>query len=107
MAEYKFEKAVLASRKGRYGDRMREQCKKLGMKPVCDHPSYCKNDKLALYIGQTSHLAYKPHRNNNNYSPAGFAAIRNKWNNLCSYTANARGNYALCNIPANSHQWRS
>merc|ERR1711881_54385 len=76
------------------------------MKPVCDHPSYCKNDGRAVYLGQSGHLAYRPHRNNNNYSPPGLAAIRDNWNNLCSYTATANGNYALCNIPVNTHQWR-
>merc|ERR1712072_332880 len=28
------------------------------------------------------------------------------WSNLCSYTNNANRNYALCNIPANTHAWR-
>ena len=85
---------------------MREVCNDLGMKPVCDHPSYCRNDGLSLWIGQSSHLSHKGTRNNNNYSPGGFAAIRDRWNGLCVYTNNARGNYALCNIPINSHAWR-
>merc|ERR1711865_746958 len=97
----------LAARNGKYSDRMVEQCKKLGMKPVCDHRNYCRNDKKALYIGQSGHLAYKPHRNNNNYSPAGFSDIRGKWDSLCSYTNNANGNNALCNIPTNTHAWRN
>ena len=78
------------------------------MKPVCDHPSYCKkNDAQSIYLGQTSHLSYPPHRNNNNYLPSGFAAIRGRWNGLCSYTGNANGNSVLCNVPSNSHSWRS
>merc|ERR1711990_1340618 len=90
-----------------YSDRMVDSCKQYGMKPVCDHPSYCRNDKSrSLYIGQSGHLAYAPHRNNNNYAPKGFAAIASKWSNLCSYTNNANRNYALCNIPANTHAWR-
>merc|ERR1711865_4090 len=76
------------------------------MKPVCDHRNYCRNDKKALYIGQSGHLAYKP-RHNNNYSPAGFSDIRGKWDSLCSYTNNANGNNALCNIPTNTHAWRN
>ena len=28
------------------------------MKPVCDHPNYCKSDKEALYIGQTHHMSH-------------------------------------------------
>jgi len=103
---FTFEVTKLAARNGKYTDRMREQCKKFGMKPVCDHPSYCKNDKNALYLGQSGHLAYKPHRNNNNYSPTGFSDIRTTWDGLCSYTNGANGNYALCNIPTNSHSWR-
>merc|ERR1711964_773218 len=51
-------------------------------------------------------IAYRPHRRNNNYMPEGFSAIASKWDNLCSYTANANGNYALCNIPINTHAWR-
>ena len=38
--------------------------------------------------------------------PPGFEVIRDKWNNLCAYTGNANGNYALCNIPINTHAWR-
>jgi len=105
--EYSFEISLLAKRTGKYSTRMIEQCRTLGMKPVCDHPNYCRNDVNALYIGQENHLAYRPHRNNNGYMPDGFATIRDKWDNLCSYTANANGNNALCNIPINSHAWKN
>ena len=43
---------------GSYSGVMAAQCSKYGMKPVCDHPSYCQNDKNALYIGQQGHTAY-------------------------------------------------
>ena len=78
------------------------------MKPVCDHPRYCKNDKAALYIGQTGHIAYPPHRNNNSYFPSGWPSISQQWSGLCSYTAKAKakGVYALCNIPTTSHSWQ-
>ena len=66
-----------------------------------------KNDGASLYIGQTGHLAYAPHRNSNNYVPSGFAAVREKWKGLCSYTAKAKGNYALCNYPTNTHSWKT
>ena len=82
------------------------QCGKYGMEPVCDHRNYCKADPDALYIGQTHHISYKPHRLNNNYMPAGFSAIQSNWQGLCVYTANANGNHALCNLPGNSHSWR-
>ena len=76
-------------------------------RPVCDHRSYCVNDAASLFIGQAHHLAYRPQRDNNSYMPSGFAAIRDKWNNLCSYTNNANGNNALCNVPINTHAWRT
>jgi hypothetical protein len=105
-AKYEFRKTTLSARSGKYSDRMIEACNKVGMKPVCDHRNYCKNDKKSLYLGQTHHLAYAPHRNNNGHVPSGFKAIASKWSNLCSYTGNANRNYALCNIPANTHAWR-
>ena len=106
--EYEFKVARLppGQRGGRFSSRMVEVCRKYKMKPVCDHPSYCKNDGQALYIGQSNHMAYRPHRNNNSYQPGGFQKIRDKWNNLCSYTNNANSNQALCNIPVNSHSWQ-
>merc|ERR1711939_1137354 len=105
-AKYEFRKATLSARSGKYSTRMIEACNKVGLKPVCDHRGYCRNDKNSLYIGQTRHIAYKPHRNNNNYMPGGFAAIADMWDGLCSYTGNANRNYALCNIPINTHSWR-
>jgi hypothetical protein len=105
-SNYYFQTAVLSSRSGKYSDRMVDACKSYQMKPVCDHPSYCKNDARALYIGQSGHLAYKPHRNTNSYLPTGFDKVRDAWNTLCSYTNNANGNYAMCNIPVNTHAWR-
>ena len=81
------------------------ECKKFGMRPVCDHPRYCKNDAAALYLGQSEHLAYKPHRNNNGLVPSGLSSIRAHWEGLCSYTGTANGSQALCNIPTNQHNW--
>lgn len=91
---------------GTYSDIMVDECNKFQMKPVCDHPSYCKNDEKALYIGQSHHLAYKPHRKNSGYMPGGFSQIENKWDGMCAYT-NRKGqkDNALCNIPSNSHGW--
>ena len=103
---YLFQRVKLTSTSGSYSSLMRSACSGVGMKPVCDHPSYCKNDANALYIGQSSYLAYRPYRNTNNYVPVGFAAVRDNWNDLCSYTNNANGNYAACNIPSNSYSWR-
>ena len=85
---------------------MISECKKVSMKPVCDHPSYCKNDKEALYLGQSNHLAYLPHRKTASYNPSGFDKIMSNWNGLCSYTGTARNPRALCNIPVNTHSWQ-
>ena len=50
------------------------------MKPVCDHADYCRRDYRALYIGQTSHLAYK-----------GVMKGRIIWENLHNCQAEANG----------------
>ena len=106
-AEYTFEKARLASKSGTYSDGMRKVCKSLGMKPVCDHPSYCRNDGLGLYLGQSGHLSHPSHRDNNNYSPPGLKAIRAKMVGLCFYANAAASARGLCNIPSATHSWRT
>ena len=105
-APYAFIKKMLSSRSGKYSTHMIAECQKVGMKPVCDHPSYCRNDANSLYIGQANHIAYPPHRKINSWFPSGWSSISNKWDSLCVYTANRNGNYALCNIPFNRHTWR-
>mgnify|MGYP001238667672 CR=1 FL=1 len=97
---------LIKGESGKYADQMIAHCARSGMKPVCDPPSYCKSDRSALYIGQHSHIAYGPHRRINSYFPSGWSAIAKQWNGLCSYTGRGRGNYALCNVPANSHSWQ-
>merc|ERR1719384_1895432 len=76
------------------------------MKPLCDHPSYCKSDSNSIYIGQNHHIAYPPHRRTDSYFPSGWAAVReNKFkDDMCVYTASANGNYALCS-GNNTHRW--
>merc|ERR1711881_477665 len=77
------------------------------MKPVCEHRAYCGQDNKALFIGQTHHLSYPPHRNNGGYVPPGFTLVRNMWNGLCNYAAKVQGGgNALCNIPINTHSWQ-
>ena len=87
---------------------MRRSCQAIGMKPVCDHPSYCRNDKKAVYIGQNSHIAYRPYRRINKWFPSGWSSIQTNWDHLCSYCnkASGGGTNALCNIPFNTHAWR-
>ena len=104
--KYTFEKVRAKSTSGSYSNIMVETCKKIGMKPICDHRNYCRNDAKSLYIGQDHHLTHGGHMNHHGYFPSGWSQIRSKFNGLCSYTARANGDYALCNIPSNSHSWR-
>ena len=100
-----------------------------------DHPSYCRNDPKALYLGQKkcaiscshllavvihmllltfagvlragcSHIAYAPHRKNPRFFAKGFQLISDKWDGKCSYCGKANQGMALCNIPVNSHSWK-
>jgi len=103
---YEFQTVSVEQRGGSWIHLSLEECSNIGMRPICDHPSYCKNDYRALYIGQTWHIAYPPHRNNMGLFPEGWNLIRNRWNKLCSYTGNHGGGKFLCNIPRNTHAWR-
>merc|ERR1719150_1573007 len=83
-------------------------CDQIGMKPLCDHKSYCQSDNASIYIGQDHHIAYPPQRRNDAYFPLGWKDVReNKLKgHFCAYTRSANGNNALCSIN-NSHQWRA
>ena len=105
--QYKFAVRAISTTSGSYSAAMRTECNKYGMKPVCDHRNYCKNDGGALYLGQAHHISYPPHRNINSWFPTGWSSIRSNWNGLCNYAANAHGNHALCNMPTNTHSWRT
>merc|ERR1711871_856530 len=104
---YRFQMVKASTTSGRYSDVMINDCKKIGMKPVCDHPSYCKNSKNSVYLGQTHHVAYPGHRNNGGFFPSGWNKIAREWDGLCSYTESANGNHALCNVPSNTHSWQA
>merc|ERR1712072_723309 len=104
---YTFRKVTATNTKGRYSDIMVRDCKKYDMKPICDHPSYCKNDKKAIYMGQHGHVEYPGHRKNVGYFPDGFNKIMNKFDGTCAYTGAHGGGKALCNIPKNSHSWKT
>ena len=78
------------------------------MLPVCDHPSYCKDDGRSMYIGQDSHLSVQSVREN--ATPTGFAAMKEHWDGVCYYTSNANGPHALCATdgggnPSSGHAW--
>ena len=91
-----------------YTNIMIDECKKFDMKPVCDHPNYCKNSADAFYIGQDHHVEHGGHMNNNGYFPSGWSIIRDRFKNLCAFTANHGGhNQALCHDGGGGHQWRT
>merc|ERR1719445_2606896 len=96
--KYQFQIVTTQSNSGNFDAVMIAECKKIGMKPICDHPSYCKNDANSIYIGQNHHIAYPPHRNNDSYFPAGWKDVRTQKlsGDFCTYTARANGNHALC-----------
>merc|ERR1740123_507994 len=103
--KYTFQVVKTKIRGKRISNAMVEECSARGMKPVCDHPSYCRNDKKALYIGQKHHIAYRPHRQTTSYFPKGWKEISGAWDGMCSYTA-GHGTGALCNYPLNTHSWQ-
>ena len=97
----------LTAKSGKYSDQMIAHCSKIGMKPVCEHRSYCKNDVDSIYIGQDHHLSHPSHRLNNRYFPSGWNEIKTNFNGLCYYAAKVQGGgNALCNKPSNSHSWQ-
>ena len=92
---------------GSYTQIMIHECKKIGMKPVCDHKNYCKNDGNAFYIGQDHHVAHRGHRYNNGYFPSGWSEIKKHFDNMCMYTKNHGGHAkALCQN-GGGHAWRT
>ena len=62
---YEFRKSMPDPKsKKSFSAQMVEGCNKMGMKPVCNHPSYCRTDPHAIYIGQDSHLSVGPYNRN-------------------------------------------
>ena len=84
---YVFTKGHLFSKSGSYSTIMISECKKYGMKPVCDRGSMCKNDASALYLGQkdSAHISSRPYGHYYKpYWPRGWDEIRINWKGLCS-----------------------
>jgi len=79
-----------------------------GWKPVCDHPSYCRNDRKSIYIGQSHHMAYGGHWNNS-YMPRGLYVHKNQFrrDGMCYYTGRHGGNHRNLCAHGNSHTWRT
>lgn len=106
-AIYEFATARLCSAaSGSYSEHMLESCKYFGMKPICDHPQYCKNDAKALYIGQSKHLSRPSDRKEAALFPGGFASVKSNWKGLCGYTGLGNGDKASCNTPVDQHEWK-
>jgi hypothetical protein len=93
---------------GTYDEVMISECAKVGMKPLCDNPTYCKSDTKSVYIGQSHNIAHKPHRNINSYFPTGWDTLKHKFpDTFCTYTANSGGAAkSLCTTGA-GHSWQS
>ena len=108
-ATYTFISRKLLSTAGKYSDLMIQACRAVGMKPVCDHPSYCRNDINSLYIGQYTHIGDTPSRDSKKRSwfPLGWSSIARRWVGLCNYANQVRGhvNDAICNIPSSKYVW--
>jgi hypothetical protein len=94
---------------GDYSLTARKGCAKngRGWKPVCDHPSYCRNDRNAIYLGQAHHMAYGGHWHNS-YMPRGLFVYKNRFrrDGMCYYTGNHGGKHQNLCARGNSHWWR-
>lgn len=87
-----------------FTDQSKLLCSKMGMLPVCDHPSYCKDDANAMYLGQDHHISHGSHLKENNYFPSGWDEIKKQFYGRCFFTANHGGhNNDLCNNDASGN----
>ena len=76
------------------------ECAKYLMRPVCEAPTYCKDDPASVYLGQPEHLL-----RDNAPVPAGFADVRHHWKGRCSYAGSRKGASALCQLRS-SGNWK-
>lgn len=106
---YTFRRVRTSEKSGSYSNAMVKECAKHGMKPICEHPSYCKSDNKSLYIGQTHHISHGSHRDTDHYFPSGWNQFKNKWKGLCNYSNKSNGGQALCNSGNTfaSHAWKT
>jgi hypothetical protein len=103
---YTFQKVRGQSSSGNFDTIMINECSKRGMKPLCDHPSYCRNDPRSTYIGQNHHIAYGPHRNTDGYFPSGWNGVKGKFaNDFCTFTGPHGGAHQTLCTNGNSHSW--
>lgn len=86
--KYLFKKLTASTTTGKYSDIMEADCKKYGMKPVCDCYSECRNSAKAIYLGQSNgyKISKSNQRGRTSYFPTGWSAIANKWEvGMCVY----------------------
>merc|ERR1719253_1119347 len=102
---YTFRVMKTSAKSGSYTNIMVNTCRKAGMKPVCDHRSYCRTDRRSIYIGQTHHMAHAPHRRAR-WMPAGWRRLKRSFpRKFCTFTGRHGGNHrALC-TNGGSHYW--
>jgi len=103
--KYRFRKLKVSEQGVHFSKLMLEKCGEVKMRPVCDHPKYCKDNPNSIYIGQAGHLAY-PKGREEKYVPEGFLEIADQWKGLCSFTGKQGAGKALCNIPTKTHSWK-
>jgi len=105
---YWFYPTTTEAKSGSYTQIMKDECAKIGMKPLCDHPSYCKNDQDTVYIGQTYHIAHTPHRTHMSYFGAGWKDINDQFpKKFCTFTGkNGNDAKSLCTT-GGGHAWNT
>merc|ERR1711957_992421 len=106
--KYTFQKVRVTATSGNMDTIMVNECDKKDMKPLCDHPSYCKTDPRAAYIGQTNHTALRPHLNQDSYFPKGWAELKGKFPaEFCTFTGPHGGTGKTLCTSGSSHAWRT
>jgi hypothetical protein len=105
---YTFQRVRTNVTVGNYDAVMVEECEKIGMKPLCDNPPYCKNDPKSIYIGQTHHIAHSAHRNIDAFFPTGWAQLKAKFpTTFCTYTGHSGGSAKTLCTTGGSHTWQT
>ena len=103
---YKFQR-VFAPKKdwgaSSYKSVMLAECKKHGMKPVCDQKSGCDG---GLYLGQHYKLSYGNYRRTSSNYPTGWSKVRHHWDGLCTFDSRRGSTTQYCDL-ASSYTTRT
>jgi len=102
---YRFQAVEASTTDGTFADIMVQDCKAMGMKPVCDYSSWCSSDKSAIYIGQRTYMSHGRYQQISYYFPSGWKDVSGKFEGLCFYPG-SRGKYgrAFCSS-SKYHSW--